>query len=189
MRHAVRLLSLAAAVALASCSIGDGEGQIEADEIEPVDAGGLLREFVNTAAPRRVRVELSAPVTPVMVVASRERLGQVIDNVLSNAISFSPDAGVVSVTLGSDERHARITVDDEGPGIPEGHVDRVFDRFFSYRPGDRAREHIGLGLAIARQIVESYGGSIAASNQDPRGSRFAIERSPLQTGHLRRPRN
>jgi two-component system sensor histidine kinase ChvG len=155
------------------------EGQIEADEITPVELAGLLREFADATKPaaalRGIRVELVVPASPVIVMASRERLGQVFDNVLSNAVSFSPSAGVVVVTLTADERHARITVDDEGPGIPAGHLDRVFDRFFSYRPDDRARAHVGLGLAIARQIVESYGGSITASNREPAGARFAIE--------------
>jgi two-component system, OmpR family, sensor histidine kinase ChvG len=153
------------------------EGQIEADEIGPVDVAGLLRELVDAArmaAPDGVRIELVPPAAPVTVMASRERLGQVFENVLSNAMSFSPSAGVVSATVTADPTHGRIVVDDEGPGIPPAHLDRIFDRFFSYRPTDRAREHVGLGLAIARQIVESYGGSIAAQGRDPRGARFTI---------------
>ena len=58
--------------------------------------------------------------------------------------------------------------------MPPGHIDRVFDRFFSYRPADAGREHVGLGLAIARQIVESYGGTITAANREPRGARFEV---------------
>jgi two-component system sensor histidine kinase ChvG len=153
------------------------EGQIEADEIGPVDVAALLREFVDAvcaAATRDVRVELATPPVPVMVAASHERLGQVIDNILANAISFSPEQGVVSVSLAAENGRVRITVDDDGPGIPAAHLERVFDRFFSYRPGDRVREHVGLGLAIARQIVESYGGSMTAANRGPRGARFEI---------------
>ena len=152
------------------------EGQIEHDRIEPVDVGGLLRELADApgAAARSIRVTLALPASPVVVMAARERLAQVIDNVVSNAVSLSPDGGVVSIALTADGRHARVAVEDEGPGIPPSHLERVFDRFFSYRPDDRAREHVGLGLAIARQIVESYGGSIAASNRTPRGARFEI---------------
>ena len=152
------------------------EGQIEHDRIEPVDVGAVLREFAGAAgaAARGIRVTLGLPSSPVVVMAARERLGQVIDNVVSNAVSLSPDGGVVAVALTGDGRHARIAVEDEGPGIPPSHLERIFDRFFSYRPDDRAREHVGLGLAIARQIVESYGGSIAASNREPRGARFEI---------------
>jgi len=158
------------------------EGQIEADEIGPVDVAALLREFVDAAgaaAARGVRLDVATPPSPVVVRASRERLGQVIDNVLSNAISFSPDNGVVRVTLTIQDGRAHLAVEDEGPGIPAAHLERIFDRFFSYRPDDRVREHVGLGLAIARQIVESYGGSIAASNRETRGARFTID-VPIQ---------
>ena len=154
------------------------EGQIEADQVHPVDVGQTLREFVdaaNAGTRSGVRVELSAPPSAVVVRASRERLAQVIDNVLSNAVSFSSSPGVVRVTLEADTSRARIVVDDDGPGIHPAHLERVFDRFFSYRPGDRAREHVGLGLAIARQIVESYGGTITASNREPQGARFQID--------------
>jgi two-component system sensor histidine kinase ChvG len=152
------------------------EGQIEADAIVPVDLAALVREFVDAArvSPSRgVRVQL-AGATPATVLASRDRLGQVIDNVLSNAVGFSPAGAAVTVTLEVAGRSARLTIDDEGPGIPEAHLERVFERFFSYRPGDAAREHVGLGLAIARQIVERYGGTITARNGAPRGARFEI---------------
>ena len=153
------------------------EGQIEHDRIEPVEVGGLLREFAEAAgaaAPRGIRVTLAVSVAPAVVMAARERLGQVIDNVVSNAVSFSPDGALVSIALGADARRVRIVVEDEGPGIPPAHLERVFDRFFSYRPDDPVREHVGLGLAIARQIGESYGGTMAASNREPRGARFEI---------------
>jgi two-component system sensor histidine kinase ChvG len=69
-------------------------------------------------------------------------------------------------------------VSDRGPGIPPGHLDRVFDRFFSYRPGSSDRRHTGLGLAIARTIVHGFGGTIAAENRPEGGARFVI-RLPL----------
>jgi len=144
---------------------------------EPIDAGALLREFVdaaNAGAPAGVRVELTAP-SSMIVIASRERFGQVIDNVLSNAVSFSPVPGAVSVTLVANGPRARITVEDAGPGMPAAHLERIFDRFFSYRPDDPGREHVGLGLAIARQIVESYGGTITASNRERGAARFEID--------------
>ena len=75
--------------------------------------------------------------------------------------------------LGADPTRA-IAIEDSGPGIPEGHLDRVFQRFFTYRPGDARREHVGLGLAIAKQIVESYGGGISASNRPGGGARFEV---------------
>jgi len=67
-----------------------------------------------------------------------------------------------------------VGIADEGPGIPETHLTRIFDRFFSYRPDDERREHVGLGLAIAKQIVESYGGTLTARNRADRGAEFVI---------------
>ena len=152
------------------------EGQIASDATGPLDVTGLTREFVDAANAAQkggvvIHLHWSAAAE---VLASRERLGQVLENVLANAVSFSPPSGVVGVTVRQEGRHVRISVEDEGPGIPAGHFGRVFDRFFSYRPGDAVREHVGLGLAIARQIVESYQGTIAVSNRDPHGARFDI---------------
>jgi two-component system sensor histidine kinase ChvG len=152
------------------------EGQIEADVSQPLDAAALVREYVdaaNASAASGVRVEITTA-GPAIVRASRARLGQVIDNVIANAISFSPPSGSVTVSVHRDAARVRIIVEDAGPGIPPAHLERVFDRFFSYRPGDAAREHVGLGLAIARQIVESYGGQIVAGNRQPNGARFEI---------------
>jgi two-component system sensor histidine kinase ChvG len=79
------------------------------------------------------------------------------------------------VTLSSDAGSCVVRVADSGPGIPPGHLERVFDRFFSYRPDDKApREHMGLGLAIAKAIVEGYAGSIAARNRDGAGTIIEI---------------
>jgi two-component system sensor histidine kinase ChvG len=71
-------------------------------------------------------------------------------------------------------RSCSVRVDDRGPGIPDAHVRRVFERFFTYRPAEGRGDHAGLGLAIAKQIVESYAGSITASNRPGGGARFEI---------------
>lgn len=154
------------------------EGQIEADLLEPLDLRELLEQLVESAntTPRHgVRVILGAGGEKVVVLGSRERLCQVFDNLLANAISFSPDGATVNVAVSVKRPWSWITIDDSGPGIPEAHLARIFDRFFSYRPGEPRREHVGLGLAIARQIVESYGGTIAASNRQVGGARFEVK--------------
>jgi two-component system sensor histidine kinase ChvG len=153
------------------------EGQIEADVLEPVDVRRVLEALVesaNAAPQRSVRVSLDVRGEPAVVLASRERLWQVFDNVLTNAISFSTDGAAVSVTLDTQPPWTCIVIEDSGPGIPDAHLARIFDRFFSYRPAEAGREHVGLGLAIARQIVESYGGTIAASNRESGGARFEV---------------
>jgi signal transduction histidine kinase len=83
------------------------------------------------------------------------------------------------VSLAADLTWCVATVADSGPGIPEGHLERVFDRFFSYRPGEASpREHTGLGLAIAKAIVEGYSGSIVARNREGGGTAIEV-RLPL----------
>jgi len=109
------------------------------------------------------------------VLASADRLTQVLENVLDNAAGFSPPGGTVSVSLHRAGGHAVIAVADEGPGIPPEHLGRLFSRFFSYRPGGESGEHTGLGLAIAQAIVEGYGGTLTATNRLPGGAAFAIE--------------
>jgi len=108
------------------------------------------------------------------VLASPERLSQVFENLLANAIGFSPAAAGITVTVTQEAGDAVVTVDDAGPGIPDAHMDRIFQRFFTYRPIDVRREHVGLGLAIAKQIVESYGGKISAANRPEGGARFEV---------------
>jgi two-component system, OmpR family, sensor histidine kinase ChvG len=109
--------------------------------------------------------------------ASRDRLSQAFENVIVNARSFAPSGTVVDVTVKADSGMCRVEIADRGPGIPEGHRDRIFDRFFTYRPdtADAERsEHAGLGLSIARTIIQSYGGTIVAANRDGGGARFEI---------------
>ncbi|RMF16146.1 MAG: HAMP domain-containing protein [Alphaproteobacteria bacterium] len=105
------------------------------------------------------------------------RLAQVFANLIDNAISFSPEGGKVTVRLEADGERTRILVEDEGPGLPEGAAEKIFARFYSERPeGEAFGTHSGLGLAIARQIVEAHGGRIRAENrEDGPGARFIVE--------------
>jgi two-component system sensor histidine kinase ChvG len=122
------------------------------------------------------RVELAADRRGSLahVRASRERLAQVFENLVGNAVSFSPNGEPVTIHLSRRERSWVVAVDDRGPGIPEGHLDRIFGRFFTYRPGQHRDHHVGLGLAIAKQIVEGYHGTITASNRAEGGARFEV---------------
>src|SRR5262245_2458965 len=108
--------------------------------------------------------------------ASRDRLSQAFENVIVNARSFAPPATVVDVSVNADNGACRIEIADRGPGIPDAHRNRIFDRFFSYRPdaGHERNEHAGLGLSIARTIIQSYGGTIVADNRQGGGAKFEI---------------
>ena len=118
----------------------------------------MLQEIVASLEPTALngtRLELVMNARAIRVFASPERLRQVFENLLANAISFSPGGSAIVVTIGDRDGWATVTIDDSGPGIPAAHLERVFQRFFTYRPDDARREHVGLGLAIAKQIVES----------------------------------
>jgi len=110
-----------------------------------------------------------------VVLAPADRVVQVIDNLLTNAVSFSPSGGVVTVSVRRAETTLLLEVADRGPGIPEEHLDRLFTRFFSYRPDEQdSSSHTGLGLAIVRAIVEGVGGAVSARNRSERGAVFTV---------------
>jgi two-component system sensor histidine kinase ChvG len=132
--------------------------------------------------PRGVTVRFKREgIKPAIINGLDERLGQVFRNLIDNAISFSPDGGVVRVTVSPAGNAVRITVEDDGPGIPTNDLERVFDRFFTSRPPEHGfGKNSGLGLAIARQIVASHGGRIWADNLRNAlgkkcGARFIVE--------------
>jgi two-component system sensor histidine kinase ChvG len=154
------------------------DAAVDLEEATAVELRSVLSELRGVES----RIDLSLPAQPVVVTASEDRLVQALRNVVDNAISFSPPDGHVRVAVAQDEGHAIIRVDDEGPGIPPEHVERIFDRFFSFRPdAAQRRDHDGLGLAIARSIIEAYGGTIRATNLTPRGARFEV-RLPVGRG-------
>lgn len=110
-------------------------------------------------------VTLEAPPGPMVVRGVEGRIVQVFRNLLGNAISFSPAGGTVSVKARQAGAMAEVTVEDEGPGIPEQKLESIFERFYSERPrGERFGQHSGLGLSISKQIVEGLRGTIAAEN-------------------------
>jgi two-component system sensor histidine kinase ChvG len=160
------------------------DAHLDAEERETVVLGELLAEIVEAfrvrLGGRGARLEQEPPEGPVAVRASPDRLAQVVENLLDNAVSFSPPGGVVTVRLTREGGEAVIRVEDQGPGIPAEHRARIFDRFFRYRPGTPAGgrraggHHAGLGLAIVKAIVEGYGGSVAASDGAAGGARLEV---------------
>jgi two-component system sensor histidine kinase ChvG len=96
-------------------------------------------------------------------------LSQVIVNLLDNAISFSPPGGRVAVLARRIGHEIQIAVEDEGPGIPEENLERVFERFYTDRPRENFGQNSGLGLNISRQIAVAHGGRLWAENRPPKG--------------------
>ncbi|MEM6456248.1 MAG: ATP-binding protein [Acidobacteriota bacterium] len=148
---------------------------------QPVDLipllRGLIERFELRTNARPVRYRLRAPETPLVVWASALRMAQVFENLLDNATSFSPVDGEITVALAArGDAQVEVTIRDRGPGIAAGNLDRLFDRFFSDRPGSRndSGAHAGLGLAIAKTIVEGYEGQIAAANHPDGGAVLTV---------------
>lgn len=114
------------------------------------------------------------------VLGTEGRLGQVVRNLVANAISFSPPDGNILLAARRVGRQVVLAVEDEGPGIPPDKLTAIFERFYSERPkGEKFGTHSGLGLSISKQIVEAYGGSLTADNRkDPSGriigARFTV---------------
>jgi signal transduction histidine kinase len=125
-------------------------------------------------------VELVADVQPAVVMASRKRLEQLLVNLLRNALRSTQhgDGSRVAVVVQSSDGTALLSVEDDGPGIPEHELAQVFERFYRGRSGRDEGTGSGLGLTIARRIAESAGGTIAAEPRAPHGVRIVV-RIPL----------
>ncbi|HWW60250.1 MAG TPA: ATP-binding protein, partial [Thermoanaerobaculia bacterium] len=154
------------------------DAQLVREEPVPVQLGALLPMIVDGFRMRegdRVRFELALPDEPLLVDASEDRLIQVFENLLDNAVSFSPEGATVAIRVEVDNAYIVTQIADEGPGIPEANLGRIFDRFFTYRPDSTRHEggHTGLGLAIVKSIVEGYGGTITAASGEG-GAVFSI---------------
>ncbi len=164
------------------------DAELSRAEPEPVDLRRLLGALAEVYAAIHKersdapRLELALGDEEVVVPAIEERLVQVVRNLLANAESFSPPGGRIGISLGldADADEARITIDDDGPGIPPGQRERIFERFYSLRPdGEKFGTHSGLGLSISRQIVETHGGRLTADNRSDetgriQGARFTV---------------
>ena len=120
----------------------------------------------------RVAVDPAVDAQTLKVTGHEGRLAQVITNLVDNAVSFSPADGVVVLTVKQTAQHVEITIDDEGPGIPEDRLAIIFDRFYTDRPQSEALrgKNSGLGLSISREIVHAHGGEVWAENRRAPGS-------------------
>jgi two-component system sensor histidine kinase ChvG len=148
------------------------DAELQRQEAVPVDLTKLLTTVVTVA--NEVRRNSNALVTLTFEGAGQRnfvvpghdsRIGQVFDNLIANARSFSSEGGTVRVTCRRLKSQIEITVDDDGPGIRPDALEKIFERFYTDRPHQGFGQNSGLGLSISRQIVEAHGGHIRAENR------------------------
>jgi len=161
------------------------DAELSRAQTEPVDLIALLDALVSahnaTWAETGPRLRSRAARHPRLVVNGIEdRLGQVLRNLIDNAITFSPSQGAIDLSLHRDGAWVEIAIADEGPGLPESKLAAIFERFYTERPKEeKFGTHSGLGLSISKQIVEAHGGTIRAENRVDAagkvcGARFVI---------------
>ncbi len=115
-----------------------------------------------------------------IVIADEDRISQVINNLLSNAVKYSPDGGTITLTGQPRAKDVMLCISDEGPGISQQDAPRVFDRFFRATEAARTTKGTGLGLYLAKAVVEAHGGQIWVDESPARGARvcFSLPRPP-----------
>jgi two-component system sensor histidine kinase ChvG len=158
------------------------DAELARARFEPVDLGALIGQLTSAWEQQRVkgdvRLAFARPrAGSTVVLGEPGRLARAIDNLVDNAISFSPPGGLVEVALARVGDKVRLRIDDEGPGVPAEAREAIFNRFHSVRPdSDQFGRHSGLGLAIARAIVKGHDGEIDVADRDdaPSGARFTI---------------
>jgi signal transduction histidine kinase len=148
-------------------------------QFAPVDVEELVHDAVESAGAlarsRELHLDLELAPLP-MVTGDRERLSQLVGNLISNALKFTPAGGRVTVRTFVDGSRAVIEVEDDGIGIPEAEQDRLFQRFFrSTTATEQAIPGTGLGLVISRAIAEAHGGTVDVRSEEGAGACFRVE--------------
>lgn len=164
------------------------DAELTREEMESFDMGELIAAIAEMnaapAAARSARIEVVAAQRPLEVKGLQGRIGQVLQNLVGNALTFTPAGGAVRIAAERRATSVRVVVEDEGPGVPDANLMTIFERFYSERPDHEAfGDHSGLGLSISKQIVEAHGGTIWAENirpigaakAPPSGARFTFE--------------
>jgi len=162
------------------------DAELSRIELAPVDVAAMLgalaeiHQATRAADAPHLVLELPERGRELIVPGIESRLSQVFRNVIANAASFSPAGGEIRLRARHDGRAVLVTVEDQGPGVPEDKLTAIFDRFYSERPaGEKFGTHSGLGLSISKQIVEAHRGMIWAENRREidgtvGGARFCI---------------
>jgi two-component system sensor histidine kinase ChvG len=166
------------------------DAELSRVELEPVLVGRMLEALTDlhqaTAGDDMPKLVLTLPGAPgtqardLAVLGIEDRLVQVFRNLIANAISFSPPSAPIRIAAERQADDVIVTIEDEGPGLPDGKLEAIFERFYSERPAsEKFGTHSGLGLSISKQIAEAHRGSIRAENRrdvdgSTLGARFIV---------------
>ena len=161
------------------------DSELSREEMGKVEIGRMVKALVDV---HHTVTENYAPTMALVadedsaltVIGVEGRLVQVFRNLLGNAVSFSPEHGVITVTVSGTGSSVKVVVEDQGPGFPDGKREAIFERFYTERPeGEKFGTHSGLGLSISKQIIEAHNGTIIAENcgddsETGSGARFTV---------------
>jgi signal transduction histidine kinase len=144
--------------------------------LEPVNLDALLRDVAETmqqvSTTHTIIVRGTAPGS---LVGDKDRLEQVFTNLLSNAITYAPDAPLIEMEVSASAETVTIRVRDQGMGIPKEQLEKIFERFYrAFDPSQRAVPGIGMGLYIAAEIIKHHGGTITVDSTLGKGSTFTV---------------
>jgi two-component system sensor histidine kinase/response regulator len=147
----------------------------------------LLREVTDTLKPmaeeKQISLEIASTNGHSLAWADRDKVTQVLTNLIGNAVKFTPHLGKVTMTVSRTDAWLQISIADTGPGIPPQEASKIFDEFYQMsRPGREKSRGVGLGLAISKKLVEMHGGKIAVDSVVGGGSNFSFT-LPAQSLH------
>ena len=156
-------------------------GRLDYEE-KPLDLDELVHETVALLQPNSPSHVLHVTgATHATIQGDKDRLGQVLINLITNAVKYSPQANSVDITLSSSQNAAFVSVRDYGVGIAPAHQKHIFDRFYRvYDSNDKSFKGLGLGLYIANDIVQRHNGNLTVASEEGKGSTFTIS-LPLET--------
>ena len=133
------------------------------DQIQSQQSTNKVYEIIRDYPDKSVWIEIDT-----------DKMTQVIDNILNNAIKYSPDGGKVTVTMQTTDTQLILSISDQGLGIPKKDLPLIFDRFYRTEKSRSTKGHFGLGLSIAYEIVTAHGGKIEVEDNTPNGSIFTV---------------
>jgi two-component system phosphate regulon sensor histidine kinase PhoR len=174
-RNAARLTALVQDL----LSLAKIEAVEDAFKPTPVEWNGIIHSVVaryeDQIQQKNLKIKINAPATTLQVMGEREAMTQVLDNLLTNAMKYTPDGGRITVSLFAKNGMAKLVVEDTGIGIPSEHLDRIFERFYRV---DKARSRdlggTGLGLSIVKHLVQAMHGDVGVESELGVGSRFTV---------------